>query len=104
MLCGCHGTKRRGIFARTAERSEKARVTMPQIVVTIDHIVCHGDYLYNPSENTVLVVYGGLVKDAAVNGSDNPLNIAKQLLRELVASRQTKLSLDCSLLTHRHTG
>lgn len=66
---------------------------MPQIVDTIDHIVYHGDYLYKPSENTVLVIYGGLVKEAAVIGSDDPLDIAKQLMRALVACRQTNTQL-----------
>ena len=74
-------------------KGQTAEVMMPQIVDTIDHVVYHGDYLYNPSENTVLVVYGGLVKEAAVIGSDDPLDIAKQLLRTLIAYRQTPTQL-----------
>jgi hypothetical protein len=74
-------------------KGQTAEVTMPQIVDTIDPVVYHGDYLYKPSENTVLVVYGGLVKEAAVIGSDDPLVIAKQLLRALVAYRQTATQL-----------
>ena len=66
---------------------------MTQVVDTIDQIVYHGDYLYKPSENTVLVIYGGLVKEAAVIGSDDPLETAKQLLRALVQSRQTNTQL-----------
>jgi hypothetical protein len=66
---------------------------MPQIVDIIDHIVYHGDYLYKPSENTVLVVYGGLIKEAAVISGDDPLETAKQLLRALVANRQTNTQL-----------
>jgi hypothetical protein len=62
---------------------------MPQIADTIEHIVYHGDYLYKPSENTVLVVYGGLIKEASVISGDDPLETAKRLLRALVTDRQT---------------
>jgi hypothetical protein len=62
---------------------------MPQIADTIDHITYHGAYLYNPDENTVLVVYGGFVAEAAVISNEEPLKIARQLLRALVADRQS---------------
>jgi hypothetical protein len=71
---------------------------MPQIVDTIDLVAYHGDYLYKPRENTVLVVYGGLVKEAAVIGSEDPLDIATQLLRALVADRRTAARLEGDLL------
>jgi len=71
---------------------------MPQIVETIDQIVYHGDYLYKPSENIVLVVYGGLVKEATVIGSDDPLDIAKQLMRALVEDRRMAAPLEGDLL------
>jgi hypothetical protein len=73
-------------------RGQEAKVTMPQIVDIIDQIVYHGDYLYKPSEKTVLVVYGGLIKEASVIRGD-PLETAKQLLRALVANRQTNTQL-----------
>jgi hypothetical protein len=66
---------------------------MPQIVDTIDHIVYHGDYLYKPGENTVLVVYGGLIKEAFVISGDDPLETAKHLLRALVTDRATNTGL-----------
>ena len=70
---------------------------MPQIVDTIDHVAYHGDYLYKPTENTVLVVYGGLVKEAVIS-SEDPLDIAKQLLRALVADRRTAAPPEGDLL------
>jgi hypothetical protein len=54
---------------------------MPQIVDTIDHITYHGSYLHNPDENTILVVYGGLVAEAAVISNEEPLKIARQLFQ-----------------------
>jgi hypothetical protein len=66
---------------------------MPQIVDTIDHIVYHADYLYKPSESTVLVVYGGLIKEAPVISGESPLETAKHLLRGMVADRQTNTRL-----------
>jgi hypothetical protein len=66
---------------------------MPQIADTIEHIVYHGDYLYKPSENTVLVVYGGLIKEVSIAPGGDPLEVARKLLRALVADRQTNPGL-----------
>ena len=71
---------------------------MPQIVDTIDRLVYHGDYLYNPRESSVLVIYGGVVKEAAVISGEDPFDIAKQVLRALVADRSTAAQIEGDLL------